>query len=170
MGTGASFGLTPFCGIFMDYVESSIPVNDISRTNMVVGIGRTLHKFADSDGEIVHLPCLAYHLPSAKIHLFSPQIYHTLYGSHSAVFGSKVMKFIDMLWITIRLTVMWALKSLPRLVPIFVQLFCSMRGRWISKEDGMINTLIIGTLVVSLSPGVLHLSVLIMNLIITGAF
>ena len=43
--TGASFGLTPFRGDFIDYVECQIPVKDIARTNMVVGIGTTLHKF-----------------------------------------------------------------------------------------------------------------------------
>ena len=43
--TGASFGLTLFRADFMDYAECSIPVNNIARTNMVVGIGTTLHKF-----------------------------------------------------------------------------------------------------------------------------
>ena len=59
-------------------MECQIPVNDIARTNMVVGIGTTLHKF-NVDDDPVYLPCLAYHLPSAEIRLFSPQTYHTLY-------------------------------------------------------------------------------------------
>ena len=36
--TGASFGLTPFRGDFIDYIECRISVKDISRTNMVIGI------------------------------------------------------------------------------------------------------------------------------------
>eukprot|EP00956_Cyclotella_meneghiniana_P000566 scaffold631_cov49-Cyclotella_meneghiniana.AAC.3 len=84
--TGASFGLTPFRGDFIDYIECSIPVNDIARTNMVVGIGTTLHKFL-VDGNELFLPCLSYHLPTADVRLFSPQTYHTIYGGHSVVTG-----------------------------------------------------------------------------------
>ena len=43
--TGTSFGLTPFQADFIGYVKCRIPVNNISRTNMVVCIGTTLHKF-----------------------------------------------------------------------------------------------------------------------------
>ncbi len=82
--TGASFGLTPFRGDFLDYVECNITVKDIARTNTVIGIGTTLHKFK-IDGNDIFLPCLSYHLPSAEIRLFSPQTYHTLYGGHSTV-------------------------------------------------------------------------------------
>ena len=92
--TGASFGLTPFRQDFVDYVECSITVNDIARSNTVIGIGTTLHKFK-VDGKDVFFPCLSYHLPSAEIRLFSPQTYHTLYGGHSAVFGDRIEKFID---------------------------------------------------------------------------
>ena len=61
--TGASFGLTPFRADFIDYVECQIPVKDISKTNIVVGIGTTLHKFM-IEGEPIWLPCLSYHLPT----------------------------------------------------------------------------------------------------------
>ena len=54
--TGASFCLTPFRGDFIDYVECRIPVKDISKTNMVIGIGTTLHKFT-VNGELIWLPC-----------------------------------------------------------------------------------------------------------------
>ena len=37
--------MTPFRGDFIDYVECRIPVNDIKETNMVIGMGTTLHKF-----------------------------------------------------------------------------------------------------------------------------
>ena len=40
--TGASCGLTPFRGDFLDYEECSIPVQDISKTNMVIGIGTVM--------------------------------------------------------------------------------------------------------------------------------
>ena len=87
--TGASFGLTPFRGDFIDYVECQIPVNDIKSTNMVIGMGTTLHKFSIK-GEPIWLPCLSYHLPNAEVRLFSPQTYHTLYGGKSDVFGDRI--------------------------------------------------------------------------------
>jgi hypothetical protein len=37
--TGASFGLTSFRQDFINYTECNIPVNDIARTNTVIGIG-----------------------------------------------------------------------------------------------------------------------------------
>ncbi len=92
--TGASFGLSPFRGDFIDYIKCRIPVKDISKTNMVIGIGTTLHKFM-IDGEPIWLPCLSYHLPSAEVRLFSPQTYHTLYGGHSAVMGDQVDMYVD---------------------------------------------------------------------------
>lgn len=98
--TRASFGLTPFRNDFIDYIECIIPVNDIARTNIVVGIGTTLHKF-DMNGESVYLPCLSYHLPSAEVILFSPQTYHTLYGGHSTVFGDRAVKLMNDMSITI---------------------------------------------------------------------
>ena len=77
--TGALFGLTPFRQEFIDYTECSIPVNDIVRTNTVIGIGTTLHKFK-VDGEDIFMACLSYHFPLADVWLFSPQTFHTLYG------------------------------------------------------------------------------------------
>ena len=92
--TGASFGLTPFRGDFLDYVECKITVRNIAHANTVIGIGTTLHKF-NLDGHEIFLPCLSYHLPSAEVQLFSPQTYHTLYGGHSTVCGDKIEMFID---------------------------------------------------------------------------
>eukprot|EP00956_Cyclotella_meneghiniana_P016260 scaffold25580_cov72-Cyclotella_meneghiniana.AAC.1 len=63
--TGASFGLTPFRSDFIDYTECNIQVNDIARSNTVIGMGTTLHKFR-LDGEDFFLPCLSYHLPTAE--------------------------------------------------------------------------------------------------------
>ena len=100
--TEASSGLTPFCCDFIDYVECNIPVHDIARTNMVIDIGTTLHKFK-INGEDIFIPCLSYHLPSAEVQLFSPQTYHTLYGGHSAVFGNHVDMFIDHLKIAVEI-------------------------------------------------------------------
>ena len=92
--TGASFGLTPFRGDFLDYVECEIAVHDIACANTVTGIGTTLHKF-NLDGHEIFLPCLSHHLLLAEVQLFSPQTYHTLYGGHSTVCGDKIEMFID---------------------------------------------------------------------------
>ncbi len=92
--TEASAGLTPFWSDFIDYVECEIDVCNITKANKVVGIGTTLHKFMDNNGNHVYLPCVSYHLPTTDVRLFSPQIYHQLHGDHSVVNGNEVeMKF-----------------------------------------------------------------------------
>ncbi len=92
--TGASAGLTPFWSDFIDYVKCEIDVRNITKVNKVVGIGTTLHKFMDNNGNHVYLPCVSYHLPTTDVWLFSPQIYHQLHGGHSVVNGDEVvMKF-----------------------------------------------------------------------------
>jgi hypothetical protein len=88
--TGASAGLTPFHSNLIDYVECEIDVRDITKVNKVVGIGTTLHRFVDTNGNDVYLPCVSYHLPLTDVRLFSPQIYHQLHGGHSVVNGDEV--------------------------------------------------------------------------------
>lgn len=51
-------GLIPFWGVFIDYIECSIPVTDTTRNSMVIYIGTTLHKFSLYDKH-VYLPCLS---------------------------------------------------------------------------------------------------------------
>ena len=68
--TGASAGLTPFCSDFIDFVECEIDVRDITKVNKAVGIGTTLHRFVDTSGNDVYLPCVSYHLPSTDVQLF----------------------------------------------------------------------------------------------------
>ena len=87
----ATAGLTPFRCDFIYYTECQIPVNNITRTNMVVGIGTTLHRFI-VNGDPVYLSRLSYHLPTAEIRLFSPQTYHTLYGGHSTCLGVELLR------------------------------------------------------------------------------
>jgi hypothetical protein len=89
--TGASAGLTPFWSDFIDYVKCEIDVRDITKVNKVVGIGTTLHKFMDDNGNHDYLPCVSYHLPTTDVRLFSPQIYHQLHGGHSVVNGNEMM-------------------------------------------------------------------------------
>ena len=91
---GASFGLTPFRGNILDYVECEIAVRNIAHENMIVGVCATLHKF-QIDGEDIFLPCLSYHSSSAEVRLFSLQTYHTLYCGHTVVGGDKVETFLD---------------------------------------------------------------------------
>ena len=58
--TGASYGLTPFRSDFIDYVKCEIPDRDVTKVNTVVGIGTTLHKFTDINGNPAYLPCVSY--------------------------------------------------------------------------------------------------------------
>jgi len=88
--TGASFGLTPYRSDFIDYEEVSIPVKDITKTSMVVGIGTVMYKMTATNGDVLFVPGLSYHLPESDIRLMSPQAYHKLYGGCSVVDGEKV--------------------------------------------------------------------------------
>jgi hypothetical protein len=89
--TGASLGLTPYRADFFDYVEVNILVRDVTKTNYVVGIGTVIYKFQNDKGEDVFLPCIAYHLPTADICLFSPQTYHQMHKFHSTINGKRVV-------------------------------------------------------------------------------
>ena len=86
--TGASYGLTPFRGDFINYEKCRIPVQDISKTNYVVGIGTVMWKFKTVDEKTIYLPLLCYHLESADIRLLSPQTYHQLHGGDSHLIGN----------------------------------------------------------------------------------
>ena len=89
--TGASYGLTPFRSDFIDYQECDIPVKDITKVNRVIGIGTVMYRFIATNGDVLYLPSLAYHLVTADIRLFSPQTYHQLYGGRSEIDGNKVL-------------------------------------------------------------------------------
>jgi hypothetical protein len=88
--TGASFGLTPFHSDFIGYVKCDIPVRDVTKVNKVIGIGTTVHKFMDTNGNPVFLPCVLYHLPQTDVRLFPPQTYHQMHGGYSEVYSQSV--------------------------------------------------------------------------------
>jgi hypothetical protein len=88
----ASYGLTPFCSDFIDYMECDIPVQYDTKSNNVIGIGTTLPKFTDTDGKPVFLPCISYHLPQTDVHLFSPQTYHQMDSGYSEVYAHKAFR------------------------------------------------------------------------------
>ena len=69
---GASYGLTPSRSDSIDYVKCDIPVRDVTKVNRVIGIGTTLHKFIDDNGQEIFLPCVSYHLTQTDVRLFSP--------------------------------------------------------------------------------------------------
>jgi hypothetical protein len=54
---GASYGLTPLCSDFIDYVECDIPVRDVTKVNKFIEIGTTLHKSTSTDGKPVLVWC-----------------------------------------------------------------------------------------------------------------
>ncbi len=58
--------------------------------NKVIGIGTTIHKFTDTNGNPVLLPCVSYHLPQTDVHLFSPQTYHQMHGGYSEAYGQSI--------------------------------------------------------------------------------
>ena len=89
--TGASYGLTPYRADFIDYHPCELSVKDISKVNRVIGIGTVMYKFTATNGDLLYLPGLAYHLETADIRLFSPQTYHQLYGGYSELDGNRVI-------------------------------------------------------------------------------
>ena len=94
--TGASYGLTPFRSDFIDYEECNIAVQDITKTNTVIGIGTVMWKFKESNGGTVYLPILCYHLPSTDIRLLSPQTYHQLHGGSSHIIENGSVVAMEM--------------------------------------------------------------------------
>jgi hypothetical protein len=65
--TGALFWITSLCSVFIDYMECDIPMRDITKVNKVIGIGTRVHKFANTYGNPVFLPCVSYHLPQTDM-------------------------------------------------------------------------------------------------------
>jgi hypothetical protein len=87
---GTLFGLTPFHSYFSDYVECDILVWDVTKVNKVIAIGTTIHKFTDTKGNPVFIPCVSYHFQQTDVRLFSPQTYHQMHGGYSEVYGQSI--------------------------------------------------------------------------------
>ena len=88
--TGDPYGLTLFRSDFIDHEECSITVKDVTKVNRVTGIGTTLHKFIERNGQDIFLPYISYHLTQTDVRLFSPQTYHQMHGGHSVVQVNQV--------------------------------------------------------------------------------
>ena len=83
--------MTPFCADFIDYVKCDNDGKDISKLNKVIGFGTILHKLLATNCNLLYVSALSYHIPSANIHLFSPQAHHQLYGGSSELDGDKIV-------------------------------------------------------------------------------
>jgi len=92
-------------------VECDIPVRDVTKVNRVIGIGTTLHKFYDTAGNPVFLPCISYHLPQTDVCLFSPQTYHQMHGGYSEVYAESIQ--MKLRTSTISITIEQGLTNLP---------------------------------------------------------
>ena len=71
-------------------MEADIPVKDVTNINRLIGIGTTLHKFQNDQGQDIFISCFSYHLPQTDVQLFSPQTYHQIHGGHSSLNGDAV--------------------------------------------------------------------------------
>ncbi len=116
--TGASYGSTPFCSDFIDYMECDILVWDGTRVKKVIRIGTTLHKFTGTDGKPVFLPCKSYHLPQTDVCLFSPQTYHQMHGGYSKVYAQSIQ--MKLRTSTIGIMIKQGLTNLPVVHDSFV--------------------------------------------------
>ncbi len=130
----------PYSTDFSDYFICSISVGDTSKVNEVIGIGTTSHKFITKRGWFVYLPQVANHLPSSKVHLFSPQVFHQNCGRKSTIFGD---------WVGIQLTD-WDYIDIPidvfeSNVPIVQKSMCTEATRrfmiflWVEASSSMDN-------------------------------
>ncbi len=115
---GASYTLTLFCSDFINCVECDIPVLDVTKVNKVIGIGTTLHKFTNTDGKPVFLPCVSYYLPQTDFCIFSPQTYHQMHGGYSKVYAQSIQ--IKLQTSTISITIKQGLTNLPVVRDCFV--------------------------------------------------
>ena len=88
--TGASYGLTPFRRDFINDVKCDLPAKDMPKMNRVIGIVTNIHKFIDSNGQYIFLPCISYHLTQTYVRLFSPHTYHQMHSGKSLVQGNQV--------------------------------------------------------------------------------
>ena len=77
-------------------------MNDITHSNLVIGIGTMLNKFM-VNGKELFLPCLSYQLLTADVLLFSPQTYHMIYDRHSVLSGDMALMFIDFLKVKVEI-------------------------------------------------------------------
>ena len=84
------YGLTLFRSDFIDYMKCDIPVKEVNKVNKVIGIGITLHKLIDRNGQGIFLSCISYHLNQSYLRLVSPQTYHQIHGGHYIVPGNQV--------------------------------------------------------------------------------
>jgi len=116
--TGEFYGLTPFRSDFIDYVKCEIPGRDVTKVNTVVGIGMTLHKFTDINGNPVYLPCVSCHLPETDVRLFSPQTYHQMHGGYSEVRSDCLCMLLKTS--TIKIQIMGEEYNLPVVFDSFV--------------------------------------------------
>jgi hypothetical protein len=79
--------------------------------NKVIGIGTTSHKFTNTDGNPVFLPCVSYHLPQTDVCLFSPQTYHQTHSGYSKVNGQSIQ--MKLCTSTISIDIIWDQSNLP---------------------------------------------------------
>jgi hypothetical protein len=65
--------------------------------------GHDRHKFTDTKGLPVYLPCVSYHLPQMDVRLFSPHTYHQMHGGYSKVYGDCIKMLLNTLKIQIQI-------------------------------------------------------------------
>ena len=53
--------------------------------NRFIGIGTTIHRFINSNGQYIFLSCISYHLTQTDVQIFSPQTYHKMHCGYSVV-------------------------------------------------------------------------------------
>ena len=72
--TGALYGLTTFRNDFIDNMRCDLQVKVVTKANRVIGIGTTLHRLIDRNGQDILLTCISYCLTHIYVRLYIPRL------------------------------------------------------------------------------------------------
>jgi hypothetical protein len=88
--SGASCCISPHCEDFATYSTSSVKIKDLSGINKVEGEGLITWHVLDKFGRKCSINLCSYHVPTALVHLISPQcVFQTFRGSHESQDGEQ---------------------------------------------------------------------------------
>ena len=80
--SGASVHISPCRDDSITYEKCDVTIKDISSSHTVAGKGMLQWKVVDSNGNIVVLDVIGYHIPGIEVRLLSPQSLLQLVGGH----------------------------------------------------------------------------------------
>ena len=93
--TVALFGLASFIIDYINFTKDDIPVNDVTKNNLFIGISATIHKFVGVNGNTCYLQFVSYHLPSTDVRLFPLHNYHHIHDGYYTKHVHHIMMHLN---------------------------------------------------------------------------